>query len=218
MRLAEAGVPDPVVMSLTEPCLSEAARRLWEVDPEVRIETIVCDTLDPSSAAAATAVAVTALGGVDVLISSISAPAHRPELLHDIPLRDVPDVLRTQAVPPLLLARTALPYFRTQGRGCIITVASNAAKAPTPGETVLGAAMAAIVMFMRTLAVEGKRDGARANVLTPSLLTRTTERALSDGFSRKLFEKAAAQAALESRVRRIRQSSSPSLPDPEPRD
>jgi 2-hydroxycyclohexanecarboxyl-CoA dehydrogenase len=58
--------------------------------------------------------------------------------------------------------------------------------------------MAAIVMFTRTLAVEGKRNGIRANVITPSLIsgTPTTERAMSEGFSKKLFEKAAQLAAL----------------------
>jgi 2-hydroxycyclohexanecarboxyl-CoA dehydrogenase len=58
--------------------------------------------------------------------------------------------------------------------------------------------MAAIVMFTRTVAIEGKRDGIRANALTPSLIanTPTAERVLSDGFSKSLFEKAAQQAHL----------------------
>jgi 2-hydroxycyclohexanecarboxyl-CoA dehydrogenase len=91
-----------------------------------------------------------------------------------------------------------LPSMREQGGGSIITVASDAAKVATPGETVLGAAMAAIVMFTRTVAIEGKRDGIRANVLTPSLIagTATAERVLADGFSRSLFEKAATMAHL----------------------
>lgn len=198
MRLAAAGVTRFVLMSLTESRLREAGRKLQQAHPRVHVETIVCDALDPSSVESAMAAANGVLGGIDVLLASISAPAYRPELLHDIPLRDVADILHAQGVPPMLLARGALPYFRSQRRGCIINVASDAGKAPTPGETVLGAAMAGILMFTRTLAVEGKRDGIRANVLTPSLLsgTPTTDRAMRDGFSKKLFEKAADQAAL----------------------
>jgi NAD(P)-dependent dehydrogenase (short-subunit alcohol dehydrogenase family) len=48
------------------------------------------------------------------------------------------------------------------------------------------------------LALEGKRDGIRVNVITPSLIagTPTAERVLQDGFSKRLFEKAATQAHL----------------------
>jgi NAD(P)-dependent dehydrogenase (short-subunit alcohol dehydrogenase family) len=47
-------------------------------------------------------------------------------------------------------------------------------------------------------AIEGKRDGIRVNAVTPSLIagTPTTANVLKDGFSKKLFERAAAQAHL----------------------
>lgn len=64
---------------------------------------------------------------------------------------------------------------------------------------MIGAAKAAIVMFTRTLAIEEKRHGIRANALTPSLVhgTASTERITSgEGFSAKLFASAAKQASL----------------------
>jgi len=53
-------------------------------------------------------------------------------------------------------------------------------------------------MFSRVAAIEGKRDGVRVNVVTPSLVTgtATTANILQDGFSKRLFEKAAEQADL----------------------
>jgi NAD(P)-dependent dehydrogenase (short-subunit alcohol dehydrogenase family) len=53
-------------------------------------------------------------------------------------------------------------------------------------------------MFTRALAVEGKRDGIRANVLTPSLTSGTDhyERILADPFAGRMFAKAARLAAL----------------------
>jgi NAD(P)-dependent dehydrogenase (short-subunit alcohol dehydrogenase family) len=88
--------------------------------------------------------------------------------------------------------------MRAQSSGCIINVASDAAKVPTPGESVIGAAMAAIVVFSRTAAMEAKRDGVRVNVLTPSLVegTGTAERLFADEFSARLFGKARALAQL----------------------
>ena len=101
-------------------------------------------------------------------------------------------MLAQQALPPLHMSRAVLPSLRAQHGGCIINIASDAAKVATPGETVLGGAMAAIVMFTRALAMEAKRDGVRVNVITPSLIpgTPSGERVLEGGFSAKLFAKA----------------------------
>jgi len=53
---------------------------------------------------------------------------------------------------------------------------------PTPGKTALGAAMAAIVTFSKTLALEVKRYGIRVNTITPSLIVNTGsyERVMED--------------------------------------
>jgi NAD(P)-dependent dehydrogenase (short-subunit alcohol dehydrogenase family) len=58
--------------------------------------------------------------------------------------------------------------------------------------------MAAIVMFSKTLAMEAKRFGVRVNALTPSLVEGTAmyAKVRSQGFSAKLFDKAAKLAHL----------------------
>jgi 2-hydroxycyclohexanecarboxyl-CoA dehydrogenase len=68
----------------------------------------------------------------------------------------------------------------------------------TPGESVIGAAMAGIIMFSRTLATEGKRDGIRVNCITPSIIsgTATYAQVMADEFSGKLFGKAVKMAQL----------------------
>ena len=85
-----------------------------------------------------------------------------------------------------------------RSKGAIINIASDAAKIPTPGESVIGAAMAGIVMFTRGLAIEGKRDGIRANVLTPSMTSGTDhfERVMADEFAGRMFAKARRLASL----------------------
>jgi len=113
-------------------------------------------------------------------------------LLQDIALRDIPEIITQQLMAPLLMSRATLPAMRAQKSGLIVNIASDAGKVATPGESIIGAAMAAIITFSRTLAMEAKRDGIRVNVLTPSLITgtATTERILAEGFSQKLFRKA----------------------------
>lgn len=88
--------------------------------------------------------------------------------------------------------------MQAQGGGEPANVASDARKVPATSESSHGAAMAAIIMFSRVTAIEAKRNGIRVNVVTPSLIagTRAAHRVMRDGFSRKLFEKAAANAHL----------------------
>ena len=85
-----------------------------------------------------------------------------------------------------------------QGGGVILNTASDAAKVATPGETLAGAFLAGIAMFTRTLAVEGKRNGIRANCLTPSIVCDTPfyDRLMAGPFSGKLFAKAEQAARL----------------------
>jgi len=119
-----------------------------------------------------------------------------PELFQQIPGDQLDDIIRHWLSSRMHCCRAALPLM---SRGStIINVASDAAKVPTPGETAIGAAMAAVAMFSRTLALEVKRQGIRVNVVTPSIVegARLRKRIAAGGFGGKLFEKAAAAAHL----------------------
>jgi 2-hydroxycyclohexanecarboxyl-CoA dehydrogenase len=174
---------------------TRAAERVAASGATVRF--IQADANDPDQAHRAGDEALAALGGIDVLINS-TAGLFSPELFHAIPLDDIPQIVTQQLMAPLLMCSVMLPTMRAQKSGLIINIASDAAKVATPGESVIGGVMAAIVMFSRTLAMEAKRDGIRVNALTPSLVegTATAERILAEGFSQKLFQKAAKLAHL----------------------
>ena len=138
-----------------------------------------------------------ALGDIDVLVNT-TGPSVPPRLMADIPIGAVGTQLAEILLPPIHMTHAVLPAMRRRGSGAIVTVASDAAKVATPGESLIGAAMAAIVMYSKAAAVEAKREGVRINLLTPSLIAGTPGAALIDGepFSAKMFEKAAALAHL----------------------
>jgi 2-hydroxycyclohexanecarboxyl-CoA dehydrogenase len=165
--------------------------------PNARVEIVLGDVSDPEIAAGVMAEAKGKFGGIDVLVNS-SGGNDIPKLLHETALVDIPAILQRCLVPQVLCCRAALPIMQEKGGGTIINIASDAAKLPTPGETVIGAAMAGIVMFTRALALEGKRHGIRANVLTPSLTSGTDHyrRVMQDPFAGKMFAKASALASL----------------------
>ncbi|GAA4491731.1 SDR family oxidoreductase [Rhodococcus olei] len=137
------------------------------------------------------------LGGIDAMVCSV-AQGGSTDVLHRMAVADIVAMLNSVALPPLLLTRAVLPLMREQRSGSIVNIASDAAKTATPGEAVVGAAMAAIVMFSRAVALEAKRYGVRINVLTPSLIsgTRVAERIFADEFGSHLFDKVRRKAGL----------------------
>jgi 2-hydroxycyclohexanecarboxyl-CoA dehydrogenase len=194
---ARAGVRRIALLARTPDRGQAAAEAVRAANPGTEVTFVRVDATDPADVAGAIEEARAAVGSVDVLVNSITS-VYKPELLHRTPADDVAAIFAAQALPPMHLTRAALPSMREQRGGSIVNLASDAAKVATPGESVLGAAMAAIVMFSRTAALEAKRDGIRVNAVTPSLVagTPTAEMVLQDGFSAKLFEKAAAMAHL----------------------
>lgn len=197
-RFLAAGAPRVLIIGRDEGRGAAARDRLRTGAPGARVEFLSADCNDPGTAERAVAHAEEVVAGIDVLVNATAA-TFVPNLLFDIPLADIPLILAQQALAPLLMTRAALPAMRARRGGLIVNIASDAAKVPTPGESVIGAAMAAIVTFTRTAALEAKRDGVRVNALTPSLVsgTATTDRILQEGsFSQKLFSKAGSMAHL----------------------
>ncbi|MCU1643062.1 MAG: family NAD(P)-dependent oxidoreductase [Nocardia sp.] len=194
-RLAAVGVPRIVIAGRNEKRGEYAAALVAQSGAKVTF--VRGNAIDPDSARAMAREAESILGGIDILVCSTAAEV-RPELFADIPMEDIARIYTHLALPSMHMASEVLPMMRQRRHGVIINVASDAAKIATPGESVIGAAKAGIVMFTRTIAIEAKRDGVRANVLTPSLVleTASTERITRDGFSAKLFAKAAQQAQL----------------------
>ncbi|MGV9710957.1 SDR family NAD(P)-dependent oxidoreductase [Gordonia sp. NPDC003424] len=197
LGFVDAGVRRLVLVGRDKERGDAARESVRDRCPDADVVFISADATDNADVERVVSAAHDALGSVDILVNSTTT-AYKPELLHRTPATVFSDILTGQALPPMFFTRAVLPLMGEQGGGSIINIASDAAKVPTPGESVLGAAMAAICMFSRVAAVEAKRNGVRVNAVTPSLIagTRTADNVLSDGFSRSLFEKASTQAHL----------------------
>src|SRR6202030_365623 len=125
--------------------------------PEARIALALGDMAQVTDAEIVVTAAIEKLGRIDVLVNSTGTNDF-PTLLHKIALEDIPGILQRCLAAQLLSCRTVLPHMLPANSGCIINIASDAAKIPTPGETVIGAAMAGIVMFTRA---RGRRQAQR---------------------------------------------------------
>jgi len=165
--------------------------------PGASVTFVRVDATDEEAVVKAEAEARGVLGGIDVLVNT-TGPSRPPALLHTIPGSDAMARIHELVAPVVHMTMAVLPDMRARRSGVIVTVASDAAKVATPGESLIGAAMAGIVMFSKTAALEAKRDGIRINLITPSLIANTPGAGLLDGdpFSARLFAKAADQAHL----------------------
>lgn len=165
--------------------------------PLADIRFTAADLAQPAAAEAAVAACIASFGRIDTLLSGAGGDP-MPRLLHEIPLAAVADTIGGITSSVLLPVRAALPHMMERRSGTILCIASDAGKVATPGEVCIGAAMAAIAMFCRALAIEAKRSSIRVNCLTPSIVRDTPlyHTLMADPFAGKLFAKAESLARL----------------------
>lgn len=90
------------------------------------------------------------------------------------------------------LAHAAYPHLAARG-GTLIAFVSDAGRFAAPNQTIVGAARAATIGFVRNLAVEAAREGIRAHCISPSYVAES-ESARKMGSER--MAKAEARAGL----------------------
>ncbi len=201
LSFADAGVRRVALMGRDptrgELALAELARH----HPDLQAVFVQGDAVEAAQAEAAVAETERRIGDVDVFVSSVTggvSTAVMPGPLHTKPIEHILPTVVNQLIPPLHMTRAVIERMRVRRCGVVINIASDAAKVPTPGEAVIGAAMAGIVRFSTTVALEAKRFGVRVNVITPSLIVGTSahEQLMANEFASKLFAKALKAAHL----------------------
>jgi NAD(P)-dependent dehydrogenase (short-subunit alcohol dehydrogenase family) len=192
-----ARTPAVIVINGRNAQRGAAARdAIMAANPAITVHFVAADVSTQDGASRLFTEAQHVLGGpIDVLVNSAGGE-FAPTLFHDNTLDMIDGAVRHWLLATIYCCRLALPELADGA--AVINVASDAAKVPTPGEAVIGAAMAGITMFSRTFAMEAKRRGIRVNAVTPSLVaeTITHDRVMSTPFSAKLFVKATGAAHL----------------------
>jgi 2-keto-3-deoxy-L-fuconate dehydrogenase len=79
-------------------------------------------------------------------------------------------VFRTHVGGTWLWARAAIPQMQRQGKGSIVTIASQLAIAGGKGNSAYIAAKGAIISLTRTMAVDFATDGIRVNAIAPGAI------------------------------------------------
>ncbi len=196
-QLAEAGVARLAVNGRDAARGEEAAKQIRARAPHCDVRFIAADPTKQADAKRLISETVSAFGSLDILVNSISGHLS-PRPFHEVPEDAIDPLISAHLSSVIYVCLAAMPHLMAREGGVILNMSSDAAKIATPGEALMGACKAGVVMFSRTLALEGSRHGIRVHSLTPSVVKDTAAytRIMSSEFSRKLFEKAEKRARL----------------------
>jgi 3-oxoacyl-[acyl-carrier protein] reductase len=111
-------------------------------------------------------------------------------------------MIESRLAPRLNALHAAVPQMRSQGFGKIVLLTTDAARTPTPSESMIGAAGASVMFLTRALAKELAGYGIRINAVATTITSGTppydaflaAREAGSGEVIVKAFEKAHAKA------------------------
>jgi NAD(P)-dependent dehydrogenase (short-subunit alcohol dehydrogenase family) len=124
------------------------------------------DTSDPAHATEAVAEAVSAFGGLDVLVACAGRGGF-PGSVGEMDDEQWQRTFDVNLTGPMMMARAALPVLIERGAGSIVLVSSTNSFAATPDSVAYDASKAGLNALARGIAVDYGPRGIRANALCP---------------------------------------------------
>ena len=129
-----------------------------------RARGVVADVSTPEGAAAVVAGAVSAFGGLDIVVSNVGGSGART--IDDMDAEDLEAVLGKNLFPALHVTRAALPALRARGGGVVALVASIWGR-EGGGSPSYNVAKAAEISLAKAMAGDLAKDGIRVLSVAP---------------------------------------------------
>jgi NAD(P)-dependent dehydrogenase (short-subunit alcohol dehydrogenase family) len=124
------------------------------------------DTSDPAHAAEAVAAAVSAFGGLDVLVAAAGIGGMAGSV-GDMDDENWRRTLEVNLTGPMVMTRAAIPAMLERGGGSVVLVSSTNALSASPSSIAYDSSKAALNALARGIAVDHGPQGIRANALCP---------------------------------------------------
>ena len=128
-------------------------------------------------------------GGIDLLVSAGAEGGVRAQPFTDMSGEELAVAFTTRFYPRIFVLHAAMSTLRER-RGAAVMLTTDAARFATPGESIVGAAGAAVIASTKTIAKEMARHGVRINSVALTLTSGTAawDRVFADpNFTKKLF-------------------------------
>ena len=166
-----------------------AVAKLLQISPDVRF--ISGDCASYQDVATVVDTARSAAGRLDILISAGAEGEIGPTPFAELTPEQIETEFRKRLFPRIFPVHAAWSALRENG-GSVVLLTTDAGRYATPGESVLGAVGASVILMTKALAKEFSRDKIRVNSIALALTsdTPTWDRAFADeGFWRDLGTK-----------------------------
>ncbi|MGF6887706.1 NAD(P)-dependent dehydrogenase (short-subunit alcohol dehydrogenase family) [Nocardia sp. GAS34] len=165
--LSEGGAV--VGADVNEAGLAETAKQAAEKGAADRLTTLTIDISDEASVQAGVGSAVSALGGLDVLVNA--AGILRSAHTHEMPLADWNRIITTNLTGTFLMIRESLPALLESGHGVIVNFASTSTFFAHPYMSAYAASKGGIMSMTHALAAEYAKQGLRAVAVAPGSIS-----------------------------------------------
>lgn len=169
----------------------KALAGLREIGPDVAFEA--GDLNDYAQVTRLVEAAAARFGRLDILVSAGAEGLVGPKPFAQMTGQDLVDAFQSRIFPRIFPVHAAIPALRASGGGRVVMLTTDAARHPTPGESIVGAAGASVILMTKSLARELARDFIAVNSVAMTITSDTSswDRIFSkQDFSSKLFEKA----------------------------
>lgn len=161
--------------------LKDAAAQLRGQKAGAKVETYTGDVSVPADAAAAVERAVTAFGGLNVLVNN--AAVRNLASVEKSEIEEWQRLYSINVIGAVNLCKAALPALRRDGKASIVNLSSCYAVVGRSGMPIYDATKAALLSLTRSLACEEAQNGIRVNAVCPggTLTPYTVGRAVASG-------------------------------------
>ncbi|MGW4244802.1 SDR family NAD(P)-dependent oxidoreductase [Nocardia sp. NPDC004722] len=147
------------------------SQELTELAAHEGVRTPLIDLTAPEGPQQLVDDAITAFGGIDIVVNNIGAVIPRVQGFLAVTDEDWLWSLTTNFLVAVRTARAALPYLIQRETTAIVTISSVNASLPDPGVVDYSAAKAALSNFSKSLSKEFGPQGVRANTISPGPVT-----------------------------------------------
>jgi len=134
--------------------------------PSLNFRAMAAEIDGPETASAVIEKAGGALDGLVHLVGAFAGGAVAEET--DVATFD--RMMEMNFLPALYLIRAVLPGMKAKRSGSLVAIGARTALEPRPGLSAYSVSKAALIAFMRTVAVENKQHGISANVILPGTM------------------------------------------------
>jgi NAD(P)-dependent dehydrogenase (short-subunit alcohol dehydrogenase family) len=163
-------------LAVTERFAASGVRvSIWDLDGDeakkqadrLGQNAIAVDVTSESSVQAAVAASASALGHIDILVTSAGITGPNTAI-ESYPAEDWRRVIEVDLTGPFLCSKAVVPHMRARDYGRIVHIASIAGKEGNPNAGAYSAAKAGVISLTKSLGKELAATGIRANCVTPA--------------------------------------------------